>query len=158
MSAQATVIVYNDFSLLCVPFAGSEYIGSCILQHGQKVGQDERLGELVFCGTEQPGALPSPFVFVINVIFPVALPKGDVSSFQSSGNFVGARSAGYPGCTFVFQVAEQTCFVFLPFPVEVGDKLFDVFPVSKDGEAEVVHRSRQDLSQISVNGIDGFWS
>ena len=31
MSAQATVIVYDDFLLLRVPFAGSEYIGSCIL-------------------------------------------------------------------------------------------------------------------------------
>ena len=39
MSAQATVIVYDDFLLLRVPFAGSEYIGSCILQHGQEVGQ-----------------------------------------------------------------------------------------------------------------------
>ena len=92
------------------------------------------MGELVFCSAEQPRALPSPFVLVIDIIFPVALPKGDVASFQSAGDVVGARGTGYPGCTFVFQVAEQTCLVFLPFPVEVGDKLFDALPVSKDGE------------------------
>ena len=156
MSAQATVIVYDDFLLLRVPFAGSEYIGSCILQHGQEVGQDEGLGELVFCSAEQPRALPSPFVLVIDIIFPVALPKGDVASFQSAGDVVGARGTGYPGGTFVFQVAEQACLVFLPFPVEVGDKLFDALPVSKDGEVEIVHRSWQDLSQMAVNGINGF--
>lgn len=95
------------------------------------------MGELVFCSAEQPRALPSPFVLVIDIIFPVALPKGDVASFQSAGDVVGARGTGYPGGTFVFQVAEQTCLVFLPFPVEVGDKLFDALPVSKDGEVEI---------------------
>ena len=85
-----------------------------------------------------------------------SLPKGDVASFQSAGDVVGARGTGYPGGTFVFQVAEQTCLVFLPFPVEVGDKLFDALPVSKDGEVEIVHRSWQDLSQMAVNGINGF--
>mgnify|MGYP006999463237 CR=1 FL=1 len=81
------------------------------------------MGELVFCSAEQPRALPSPFVLVIDIIFPVALPKGDVASFQSAGDVVGARGTGYPGGTFVFQVAEQTCLVFLPFPVEVGESI-----------------------------------
>ena len=63
------VVVYNDFLFLRVPFARGEYVGSRIFQHRDEVRQDERLCELVFGGTEQARTLPTPFVFVIDVVF-----------------------------------------------------------------------------------------
>ena len=79
------VVVYDDFLFLPVPFARGEYVGSRIFQHRDEVRQDERLCELVFGGTEQARTLPTPFVFVIDVVFSVTLPQSYMAPFQSAG-------------------------------------------------------------------------
>ena len=73
------IIVHYDFILLCVPFAGSINDSACILQHGNHIGQNERLSKQVFCSAEQAGTLPSPFVLVILEIVAMALPDCDVT-------------------------------------------------------------------------------
>ena len=74
-----SIIIYDDFILLCIPFAGSVNNRSCIFQHWNHIRKDKRLSEHIFCGAEQSGALPSPFVFVIFEIVAVALPDCNVA-------------------------------------------------------------------------------
>lgn len=74
--------------LLRVPFTGSENIGTGILQHRDDVGEDERLGELIFRCAEQARALPSPFSGLINEISAVALPDGDMLALQPAVNLI----------------------------------------------------------------------
>ena len=46
------IIIYNDFILLCISFAGSIDNRSCIFQHWNYIRKDKRLSEHVFCGAE----------------------------------------------------------------------------------------------------------
>ena len=88
---QTTVIVHNHFVGLRVAFAGQQYVGTCILEHGHEKGQDITLCVEVFYRLEDACALPFPAVELGLIIEAVALPHGDVPVVQSSGRGIGRR-------------------------------------------------------------------
>ena len=95
------IIIHNHLIALPVTFTRGINYGSRIFQHGYNIRYDEWLGEQVFCGTEQSGTLPFPTSLVLFIIFSVALPKGDVSAFQSFAGSKGAGNIFYPWITFI---------------------------------------------------------
>ena len=145
------VVVYDDFPFLRVAFARGEYVGSRIFQHRDEVGEDERLRELVFGGTEQAGTLPAPFVLAVDVVPSVTLPQGDVPSFQSPGYFKGTGCAGHPGGAFVMYVRKQAVFIFLSVSVCVGDKVADGTSAGKDGDVEIGNGAGEYLLDVPVS-------
>ena len=145
----ATIIVDDDFVPLPVAFARGEDHGSGIFQHRDEVRHNERLGEQVFGGAEQTGALPFPTFLGILVIFPVTLPQGDVASFQPFRYGVGAGNVLYPCIIGVF-LFPDTADIFL-FTEIIRHQLFDGLSVRMDGEFVVVYRTGQTLLQQTVD-------
>ena len=75
---------------------------------------------------------------------------------------ISARRAAYAAVLLAALLIAAIAISFGPQQISWGtissrfhEPLPDL-PVSKDGEVEIVHRSWQDLSQMAVNGIDGF--
>ena len=65
---------------------------------------DASYREQVLGSAEQTWTLPSPFAFIVLVIFAMALPQGDVPVLQSFGYFVRAGGVYHPRCSFIFCV------------------------------------------------------
>ncbi|MPM39886.1 hypothetical protein SDC9_86522 [bioreactor metagenome] len=78
-----SIIVNYYFLLLGISFTRSVNNRTCILKHRNDVGQNKRLSKLIFSRRKQSGPLPSPFFFVINEIFAVALPKCHVLTIKT---------------------------------------------------------------------------
>ena len=150
------IVVYNDFLFLRVPFARGEYVGSRIFQHRDEVRQDERLCELVFGGTEQARTLPTPFVFVIDVVFSVTLPQSDMASLQSAGYFKRTGRTGHPGSIFIVYIGKQAALVFFSVSVCVGNKFVDGMSVCKDSNVEVSYGTRKNFFDVPVNSVHRF--
>ena len=151
------IVVYNDFLFLRVPFARGEYVGSRIFQHRDEVRQDERLCELVFGGTEQARTLPTPFVFVIDVVFSVTLPQSDMASLQSAGYFKRTGRTGHPGSIFIVYIGKQAALVFFSVSVCVGNKFVDGMSVCKDSNVKVSYGTRKNFFDVPVNSVHRFW-
>ena len=81
-----TVVVDNDFFFLPVALTRSEDNGSCILEHGDEVGDYDGLCVQVFRSGKELGTLPSPSRFLLVVVVTMTGPQGEVSALQSMRN------------------------------------------------------------------------
>ena len=98
------IVVHNHLILLSIPLPGGIDISSGVFEHRDDIRQNERLREQVLGSAEQTWTLPSPFAFIVLVIFAMALPQRDVPVLQSFGYFVRAGGVYHPRCSFIFCV------------------------------------------------------
>ncbi|HIG75151.1 MAG TPA: hypothetical protein EYQ24_11400 [Bacteroidetes bacterium] len=89
----APVVVHDGLERLRVALARHHHHGAGALQHGREVAVDEGVGEEVFDGREDAGALPLPAVQGGLVVPSVAGPEREVAVLEAGGNPVGDAGA-----------------------------------------------------------------
>ena len=65
---RAAVVVDHHFVRLPVALPWGKHVGPCTLEHGDEIRCHDGLGEQVFVGAKQVGALPQPFVLLLVII------------------------------------------------------------------------------------------
>ena len=139
---------------LPVAFARGEDHRSGVFEHRDEVRHNERLGEEVFGGTEQTGALPSPLALLVDVILSVALPEGNVSAFQTFVGRIGAGDVLGPRLALILAFPHAGIVRFLA--QMVGHQLFDGLSVGIDGDVIVVHRAGEKALQLAIDLVYRF--
>ena len=154
-SAGAGIVVHDYLVALPVALTRGEDDGSGIFEHRYQVRDDNRLGEEVFGGSEKTGTLPYPFSLALLVEASVALPDGKVTVLKTAADGVGTGDVLDPGSHRPVGLCVQAALVFLGLAAEgVRNQVLNGLPVGIYRQSVVVDRSREDLLDGAVDGLD----
>lgn len=141
VSTRTAIVICSSFLLLHIPFTKDRCVNSYVLWRKRRMKRSRKLNRLIFYDTRRPQTLPSPFILIVSVVFPITLPGNSITSFRSTNSIMKTQNANCPKNAFMFRITRRAYLIFLPFPMRIKSGLFSTLPIDGSNRIRVIRQS-----------------